>query len=191
MYKKIVIGLIFLLLIVGFSGCVEENNNNEINNTNESNNSSENNNGVLQYNNEINGFEVTGDTDKLKITNINYSMTHWQKPDTYYGFPADYLNSGTKEWFEWKQEQFLFHVYITAKNIAGEMINSTEITIRLYDYYNNYLTSKTVSNQYLKTSGRWEILLSFNGNEFLVEEEDGYGYNFLLIADLTIDVEVD
>ena len=115
--QLVIIGIAVLLICVGLSGCEE---------TNEA----------------TQGFQVTGDTDKVNI--IHHEI--WQRTT----------------WQESGDSETSWGITGTAKNIAGNMLDNITIEVRFFDSNNYYLDSKITSTKYLPIDEIWTFTLTYN-----------------------------
>lgn len=72
--------------------------------------------------------ETSGDTDRLKLINYNVETKKWD--EGYKTIGKGFIHSMNAE---------LYFINGTVKNIAGEMLNSVNITAKFYDDTNNFL----------------------------------------------------
>jgi len=91
--------------------------------------------------NTITPWNVFGDTDKIRL-------------NTYY-------------WYHNEELEFWF-IHFEAENIDDEPINNIEIEIRYFDIWNNYITSATLTNQYLPPGITWTKSFDYYGGEYSI-----------------------
>ncbi len=116
--QLVILGIVVILLTVGLSGCNE----------------------TKQEN--IQEFQVTGDTDKINIT--HHEIWH------------------QASWLESEEYETSWEIRGKAKNIAGNMLDNITIEVRFFDSNNYYLDSKITSTKYLPIDEIWTFTLTYN-----------------------------
>jgi hypothetical protein len=163
--KVIVLGIIFLFIIVGFTGCNEESNNSENNPIED------------EGNNNIDNFTKT-----IEIFNVSVKTKWWdgfangergEADGFYHDYPEKYDESGNSVWYEINGD---------VKNNDTIPIKSIKITATFYDNSGNNLYEKSdyVYNLNIGEIGYLTIKLTrFEDFKYITD----YELDYLIIND--------
>lgn len=180
MKKQLIVVVAVLLVCVALSGCVEQSTTNDDFTTN---------NKDYYF---VNGFQVTGDINKVKIIDVTIRSYHENPFEVWDGFPIEWDSSNeNKEGLLENPNFYLIAVNGTLKNLANETFNSVNLTVRYYCVGNKYLIFKPLKIVNLKTLDERSFWIELSKKECWIYNEDSSGENwFWRINNISFTIEV-
>ena len=165
---------VLLIVVVSLNGCVEQ---------------STTNNKDYYF---VNGFQVTGDINKVKIIDVTIRSYHEKPYEVWDGFPIEWNSSNeNKEGLLENPINYLIAVNGTLKNLANETFNSVNLTVRYYCVGNKYLIFKPLKIVNLKTLDERSFWIELSKEECWIYSEHSSGENwFWRINNISFSIEV-
>lgn len=111
--------------------------------------------------------KISGDVDKIEL--LDYSIETQKYDDGYKKIGDGFIHNDNAS---------LYLITGTIKNIAGEMINSVNITAKFYDNKNNYLREENAYTGSIENNYTEGFMIKYYYNEKYFENVCGVKFEF-------------